>query len=83
MLVNQPLKCSQAYYSVHSRYYLFWALLGSAHNLSLVTYTDAGFPDNRRCTIGYCVYYGDNLISWSSKRQPTISRSSAEAGITG
>ena len=60
--------------------------LNKSSSNALTAYTDAdwtGCPDTRHSTSGYCVYMGDNLISWSSKRQPTVSRSSSEAEYKG
>jgi hypothetical protein len=58
-----------------------YGLLHRSTSSELVVYTDAdwvGCPDTRRSTSGYAVFLGGNLVSWSSKRQPVVSRSSVE-----
>nr|GEW26926.1 ribonuclease H-like domain-containing protein [Tanacetum cinerariifolium] len=53
---------------------------------SLVAYTNAdwvGCPTTRGSTSRYCVFFGDNLFSWSTKRQHALSCSSAKAEYRG
>ncbi|XP_023742978.1 uncharacterized mitochondrial protein AtMg00810-like [Lactuca sativa] len=53
---------------------------------TLTAYSDAdwdGCPVTQRSTSSYCVFLGNNLLSWSSKLQNTISRSSAKAEYRG
>jgi hypothetical protein len=50
--------------------------------LHLQVYSDAdwaGDPNDRRSVLGSIVYFGSSPISWASKKQHTVSRSSIEA----
>ncbi|KAM1502979.1 hypothetical protein COP2_028602 [Malus domestica] len=51
-------------------------------DLNLTAYSDAywaGDPNDRRSTTRFVVFLGSNPISWSSKKQQTVSRSSIGA----
>ncbi|XP_014522496.1 uncharacterized protein LOC106778998 [Vigna radiata var. radiata] len=56
--------------------------LKATSSITLKAYNDSdwvGCPDSRKSTTGYIVYLGDSPISWKSKKQPIVSRSSSEA----
>ncbi|RVW70681.1 Retrovirus-related Pol polyprotein from transposon RE2 [Vitis vinifera] len=53
---------------------------------SIEVYTDAdwaGAVDDRRSTSGYFTFVGGNLVTWKSKKQNVVARSSAEAEFRG
>uniref|UniRef100_A0A2N9IQ13 Integrase catalytic domain-containing protein n=1 Tax=Fagus sylvatica TaxID=28930 RepID=A0A2N9IQ13_FAGSY len=54
----------------------------ASHQSGLSCFTDAdyaGSQTDRRSTTGLSTFYGNHLISWKSKKQAVVSRSSAEA----
>ena len=56
--------------------------LTGATDFTLRAYSDSdwsGCRDTSRSTGGLCTFLGTNIISWSAKKHPTVSRSSTEA----
>lgn len=56
--------------------------LTATSKFSLTGYSDADWGNDindRRPTSGFCWFLGSSPISWSSKKQPVVSRSSTEA----
>lgn len=53
-----------------------------ARDSRLVCFTDAGWasdPEDCRSQHGFSIYFGGNLVSWSSRKQNVVARSSTEA----
>ena len=56
--------------------------LRRSSHLNITAFCDADWgsdPEDRKSTSGFCVFLGANLVSWASKKQHTVSRSSTEA----
>ncbi|CAM8993769.1 unnamed protein product [Rhodiola kirilowii] len=57
-------------------------VLHKARDSCLIAFSDAGWasdPDDCRSQHGFAIYFGGNLVSWSSRKQKVVSRSSTEA----
>ena len=50
-------------------------------HIKVVAYLDLGYARNKgdkKSTLGYCTFIGGNLVTWRSKKQNVVSRSSVK-----
>ncbi|XP_048444600.1 uncharacterized protein LOC125479403 [Pyrus x bretschneideri] len=56
-------------------------LMRNNHSTEIHAYTNVDWVGNaidRKSTTGYCTFFGGNIVTWKSKKQQVIARSSAE-----
>lgn len=61
---------------------LHQGILFQKGDMEISVYSDSDWAsdkDDRRSTTGYMIFFGPNLISWCTKKQKSVSRSSTEA----
>ncbi|CAL8152842.1 unnamed protein product [Prunus armeniaca] len=85
-LLNDATKCRRLDATIRILKYIKGTpgqclLFPATNNLALKAFCDSdwgGCCTTRRSVTGYCVFLGNSLISWKSKKHANVSRSSAE-----
>lgn len=82
--------CAPTKTHCNAAWWVIWYLKGSpgkglffpkSSNMQLLGFIDAdwaGCVDTRRSITGFCFFLGSSLVSWWTKKQNTVSRSSSE-----
>nr|GEU52887.1 uncharacterized mitochondrial protein AtMg00810-like [Tanacetum cinerariifolium] len=81
LTVTRP-DISYAVHIVSSGYFVSDIFVFLYVSLNLRAYCDSDWVGDsiyRKSTTGFCIFLGDSLISWKSKKQDVISKSSTEA----
>jgi hypothetical protein len=72
------------YLSGTQNYGLMYEKRVSSNDIHVNAYCDSDYAnskEDRKSTTGYCVFINGNLISWATRKQPTVAQSSCEAEL--